>query len=57
MTTVATSVETIQHKTNVLEESREYLIDQFRDKQVIDSILKALAIEAQEIEDAINAVL
>ncbi len=57
MTTIATSVETIQHKTNVLEESREYLIDQFKDKQVIDSILKAIAIEAQEIEDALYAVL
>ena len=53
----ATSVETIQHKTNVLEESREYLIDQFKDKPFIDSLLKALASEVQEIEDALYDVL
>lgn len=52
-----TSVETIQHKTNVLQESRDYLIDQFRNKQVIDSLLKAVVLEVQEVEDALYSVL
>lgn len=57
MTTTPKSVETIQHKTNVLEQSRDYLIDQFKDRLVVGSILKALALEVQEIEDALYSVL
>lgn len=55
--TSPTSVETIQHKTNVVAQSRDYLIDQFRDKEVIGSLLKAVASEVQEIEDALYSVL
>lgn len=50
-------VETIQHKTNVIEESQEYLLDQFKRKHVIESMIRALGSEVQEIENALYQVL
>lgn len=56
-TDVARSVETITHKTNVEQQSLDYLISQFRDKAVIEAIVKAVAAEVQEIEDSLFSVL
>lgn len=56
-TEIARSVETITHKTNVEQQSLDYLISQFRDQAVVEAIVKAVASEVQEIEDALFSVL
>lgn len=50
-------VETITHRTNVLANSNDYLIDQFKGKRVIKALIDAVALEVQALEDASFSVL